>query len=76
MTEPQKYVIKLLAHPKHPDIPEGYYGPVRGVTMNHAIYSRVSRKHAFELNRCEAIAFMQSLKGWPAVCEPPITITY
>lgn len=77
MPEERKYRVEMLAHPRHPDIPAGWYGPVAGVTMNHHIYCRVPRKEdAFLLTAREAVSFVQGSKGWPCRCDPPIVITY
>ena len=77
MKDNQKYKIKLLAPKNHSDIPEGYYGDVPGVSMNHAIYSRVSKEKAFELTKEQALYTIKTrLGGWPLICEPPLIVKY
>ena len=59
-------------------INEGYYGPVSGVSMNHAIYSRVDKDSAYKFNRRDAIVNVRKFlhAGYRAKCVPPITVVY
>lgn len=69
----------MLAAPANkaggPPIAEGYYGPVKDVTMNQPIYCRVPREQAWVYTRADAIRVVLGMRGWPCQCEPPITLT-
>lgn len=56
----------------------GYFGPVPGVGMNEFIYCRVSHEKAWTYTPHEAVRQIQEIwdKGYPARCEPPVTITF
>ena len=74
-----KIFLEALPHPKWP-LPEGWYGHKVGISQNHYIYCRGSKKNATEYHRTAAMGIVRDMRrlGFSAKYEPPIveTTTY